>query len=431
MYFSVGDRRLKEISEMFYSNCDKWPRVLLGLLALTLLSTPKLFAEEWPCWRGPRGDGTSEERGLIQNWSASENVVWKTPLTIAGHSSPIVYGNQVIIVGSNNSDETRELASFERTTGKVQWRKTVIKSPLEEKHKLNSYASGTPATDGERIYTTFLDQHDMVVAAYTLQGEPLWLVRPGTFSSKHGYCSSPVLYKDKVIVNGDHDGESYIVALDRKTGETLWKTEREFKTRSYCTPIIREIAGRTQLMLSGSKCVASYDPDTGKQQWIIDGPTEQFVASPVYHHKLLIITGGFPDKHIIAIDPTGEGNISKSNIKWHHLRRGVSYVPSPIAVGDYFVITSDDGIGSCFDIATGKLLWQERMGRHYSGSLVATADDLIYATDDDGVTKVIKPGEKHEILATNKLGEEIYSSPAISRGQIFLRGTKHLWCLGR
>jgi outer membrane protein assembly factor BamB len=403
-----------------------------GLLLLVIFSTPaKLPAEDWPNWRGPRGDGTSTERNLVQNWSDTENVVWKTPLTIAGHSSPIVFGDQVFVVGSNTEEETRELASFDRVSGKEQWRKTVIKAPLEKKHKLNSYASGTPATDGERIYCTFLDQQEMIVAAYSMQGEQLWLVRPGRFSSVHGYCSSPVLYKDKVIVNGDHDGESYIVALDRKSGETLWKTKREFKTRSYCTPLIREVAGRMQMMLSGSKCVASYDPDTGKQQWIIDGPTEQFVASPVYHHKLLIITGGFPDKHIIAIDPTGEGNISKSHIKWHHLRRGVSYVPSPIAVGDYFIVTSDDGIGTCFEIETGKILWQERLGRHYSGSLVVTADDLIYATDDDGVTKIIKPGEKLEVLATNKLGEEIYTSPAISRGQIFLRGTKHLWCIGK
>lgn len=403
-----------------------------ALLLLVIFGSPAtLPAEDWPCWRGPRGDGTSTERNLVQNWSDKENVVWKTPLTIAGHSSPIVYGDQVFVVGSNTDEETRELASFDRLTGKEQWRMTVIEAPLEKKHKLNSYASGTPATDGERVYVTFLDQKEMVVAAYSLAGEQLWLTRPGSFSSMHGYCSSPVIYKNTVIVNGDHDGESYIVSLDRKSGETLWKTKREFKTRSYCTPIIREIDGRMQMMLSGSRCVASYDPDTGKQQWIIDGPTEQFVASPVYHHKLLIITGGFPDKHIIAIDPTGEGNISKSHIKWHHLRRGVSYVPSPIAVGDYFVVTSDDGIGTCFEIESGKILWQERLGRHYSGSLVVTADDLIYATDDDGVTKIIKPGEKLEVLATNKLGEEIFSSPAISRGQIFMRGTKHLWCIGK
>jgi outer membrane protein assembly factor BamB len=410
---------------------DKLLRCFVCLFLAAGLFAPELRAEEWPCWRGPRGDGTSRERDLVQNWSETENVVWKTPLAISGHSSPIVFGEQIFVAGSSTAEETRELAAYDRNSGKELWRKIVIKAPLEKKHKLNSYASGTPATDGQRVYVTFLDQKEMVVAAYSLAGEQLWLVRPGNFSSMHGYCSSPVIYKDTVIVNGDHDGESYIVALNRKSGETIWKTEREFKTRSYCTPIIREIDGRMQMMLSGSKCVASYDPDTGKQQWIIDGPTEQFVASPVYHQKLLVITGGFPDKHIIAVDPTGEGNINKSNIKWHHLRRGVSYVPSPIAVSDYFVVTSDDGIGTCFEITTGKIVWSERLGRHYSGSLVATADNLIYATDDDGVTKIIKPGDKLEVLAANKIGEEIYSSPAISRGQIIMRGTKHLWCIGK
>lgn len=388
-------------------------------------------AEEWPGWRGPRGDGTSLERGLAKTWSETEHVIWKTPLAISGHSSPIVYGDQIFLVGSNKNDETRELASFDRRTGKEQWRKTVIKSPLEMKHQLNSYASGTPATDGERIYVTFLDQDEIVVAAYSLAGEQLWLVRPGVFSCKHGYSSSPVLYKDKVIINADHDGDSYIFALDKARGTTVWKTERKYKMRSYCTPLLRDVDGRMQLMLSGSKCVASYDPDTGKQQWIIDGPTEEFVASPVYHHKLLYISGGYPDKLIVAIDPAGNGNISKTNIKWRHNRRGASYVPSPIAVGDYLLITSDDGIGSCFDADTGKIMWQERLGRHYSGSLVVTADDLVYATDDDGVTKVIKPGEKSEVLATNKLDEAIYASPAISRGQLFFRGTKHLWCIGK
>ncbi len=406
-------------------------RGLLWFIALAAISTSSLSAEEWPCWRGPRGDGTSLERELVQAWSDTENVVWKTRLSITGHSSPIVFGDQIFVAGSNETDQTRELAAYDRRTGKEQWRKTVITSPLEKKHKLNSYASGTPATDGERVYVSYLDEREMIVAAYSMTGEQLWLVRPGKFSSVHGFCTSPVLYKNMVIVNGDHDGESYLAALDRESGKTIWKTEREFKTRSYCTPLIREIDGRMQMMLSGSKCVASYDPETGKQQWIIDGPTEQFVASPVYHHNLLFITGGFPDKHIIAIDPRGEGNISKSHIKWHHLRRGVSYVPSPIAVGNYFVVTSDEGIGTCFEDLTGKVLWQERLGRHYSGSLVATTDDLIYATDDDGVTKIIRPGEKLEVLATNKLGEEIYSSPAISRGQIIFRGAKNLWCIGK
>ena len=150
------------------------------------------------------------------------------------------------------------------------------------------------ATDGKLVYVAFLDQESMFVAAYDFAGKQRWAVRPGPFFSKHGFCSSPVLFEDLVIVNGDHDGDSYLVALDRHTGKTVWKTPRENQTRSYCTPIIRTIDGRTQMVLSGNKCVASYDPYNGKRHWIIDGPTEQYVASLVYNGRLLFMTAGFP-----------------------------------------------------------------------------------------------------------------------------------------
>jgi outer membrane protein assembly factor BamB len=401
------------------------------MLLLASCWSTLLQGEEWANWRGPRGDGTSTDKQLSTQWSETENVAWKTPLTIMGHSSPITWKQQVFVVGANETETTRVLAAYDRTTGKENWSQVVVKSPLEKKHKLNSFASGTPATDGERVYVTFLDEKEMVVAAYSLQGKQLWSVRPGSFSSQHGYCSSPVLYKELVIVNGDHDGQSYIVALDRATGKTVWKTPRVNKTRSYCTPIIRDIDGKPQLMLSGSKCVAAFNPDNGELIWTIDGPTEQFVASPVYHQELLFITGGFPDKHIIAINPRGTGNISKEGIVWHHLRKGVSYVPSPVAVEDYFVVTSDEGIGTCFDTKTGTIHWSERMGKHYSGSMIVSGNGLIYVTADDGVTKIIKPGNKLEIVATNELKEYVYSSLAPSDGQLFIRGEKHLWCIGK
>jgi hypothetical protein len=271
----------------------------------------------------------------------------------------------------------------------------------------------------------------MFVAAFDMDGKELWTVRPGVFSSRHGYCSSPILYKEKVIVNGDHDGNAYIVALSQDKGKTLWKTKRENKTRSYCTPIIREIKGRTQMILSGSKCIASYDPNTGDRHWIMDGPTEQFVASVVYNKGLIFVTGGFPDKHILTIDPTGSGNITKTKfVKWRHYRRGVSYVPSPVAVGPYFMLVSDNGIGSCFDAVTGKKFWQERMGRRYSASLVTTGKH-VYFLNDDGICTVVKPGEKYEVTSVNRLGEETYASPAISQSQIFIRGEKHLFCIGK
>ena len=208
----------------------------------------------------------------------------------------------------------------------------------------------------------------------------------------HGYCSSPILWKDKVIVNGDHDGDAYLVALDRATGETVWKTDRPNKTRSYCTPIIRHIDGRNQMILSGSKSVASYDPDTGEQHWVIDGPTEQFVASLVYNEdlELLFMTCGFPERHILAIRPDGHGNVTDTHVVWRDIP-GAAYVPSPIAIGPYFLVVADNGVASCFVAETGERLWRERLPREHSASLLA-ANGLAYFFSDYGVMTVIRPG---------------------------------------
>jgi outer membrane protein assembly factor BamB len=409
--------------------------------ALVLLSTvlgPLAIAEDWPCWRGPRGDGTSTEKNVPTAWDGAggSNVAWKTEIVGTGHASPIVWQDRVFVASCLEEENDRLLICLDRRSGKVLWQRSVMKSPLEKKHHLNSYASSTPATDGERVYVSFLEGSQageakgarIAVAAYDFDGNREWLVHPGAFSSVHGYCSCPVLFEDKVIVNGDHDGDAYLVALDRANGKTLWKVPRENKTRSYCTPIIRQIDGRWQMILSGSKCVASYDPHNGSRHWIVDGPTEQFVASMVYNGKLLYLTAGFPDHHILAIKPDGEGNVTDTHIVWR-TTENCSYVPSPIVVGDYFLVVSDEGIGSCYDAADGKRLWKQRMGPHFSASLV-TAGGLVYFISDEGVTTVVKPGQKYEQVAKNPLGEACYASPAISQGQIYLRGVKHLYAIG-
>ena len=404
--------------------------MVISVLAWFTLTSTAQCEENWPQWRGPRGDGSATGKPLPTTWSATENIQWKIKTPAAGHASPIVWGQHVFMAGVKSDETVRTLTALDRETGKVLWEKQVLKAPLEKIHKLNSHASSTPATDGKRIYVSFLNQKQMHVTAYDFQGEEVWSVEPGVFSSVHGYCSSPIVFENLVIVNGDHDGDAYLVALDRDTGRTVWKTPRENKTRSYCTPIIRDIAGRTQMLLSGNKCVASYDPRTGSRHWIIDGPTEQFVASLVYSHDLVYVTGGFPDRHILAINPTGSGNVTETHVVWHHLRSGVSYVPSPVAAGDYFLVASDDGVGTCFDAKTGTIAWQKRLAGHYSGSLL-TSNGLVYFMDDDGITKIVKPGKELEIVATNELGDACFASPAASDGQLFIRGETHLWCIGK
>jgi len=402
--------------------------VLLCLaMPLILIFSDAALAENWPGWRGPRGDGTSLEKNVPIRWSGTQNIVWKVPIPGKGQASPIVWGKHIFVVTAIKEKKQRILLCLDRKDGKILWQRVVLEAPLERINSLNSYASSTPATDGQRVYVSFLDVDKMFIAAYDFDGNRVWEVRPGVFSSMHGYCSSPVLWKDKVIVNGDHDGPSYIVALSRATGQTIWKTPRPNRTRSYCTPIIRQIDGRNQMVLSGTMCVASYDPDNGKQHWLIDGPTEQYVASIVYNGELLFMTCGFPDRFIQAIRPDGRGNVTDTHVLWQK-DRDCSYVPSPIAFGPYFLVVADNGVATCFEAKTGKSCWRERLGPHYSASLVS-ANGLVYFLSDKGVMTVVKPGAELEIVARNELGQNTYASPAISDSQMFLRGIKNLYCI--
>ena len=209
----------------------------------------------------------------------------------------------------------------------------------------------------------------------------------------HGFCSPPILYKDLVIINCDQDAfkqtrPAYIVALDKKTGEEKWRIDRPNRIRSYTPPFIAEAAGKMQMVLTGCKTVASYDPDTGKPIWNIVGPTEQFVASMIYHKNHFYLTAGFPTFHVMCIKPDGSGNITKTGIVWHETK-GAGYVPSPVAYGDSVFLVKDDGVASCRDAMTGKENWLERLGRHHHSSPVE-ADGNLYFIDDDGICYVLK-----------------------------------------
>ncbi|MCH2401092.1 MAG: PQQ-binding-like beta-propeller repeat protein [Pirellulales bacterium] len=428
--------------------------MLLGCLTF-MTCCASLQAENWPGWRGPRGDGTSLETSIPQEWDgpSGKNIAWKVPLAGIGHASPIVWENRIFVVSCVKGSQMRTLTCFERTTGKRLWHQEVIKSNLERLHALNSYASSTPATDGELVYVAFLQSDGgttpalnvgaarpatlgrVVVAAYDFEGRRQWLQQVGEFASVHGFCSCPVLYNDMVILNGDHDGDGYVVALDRKTGETRWKVARKHHTRSYVTPLIRTVAGRQEMVLSGSRSVISLNPDDGSTIWEIDGPTEQFVASMVYDGKLFFMAAGFPTYHVMGIRPGGQGNVTQTHVAWH-ARNAACYVPSPVVLENRLFVADDRGTANCYDATTGKRLWKSRLGKHYSASLIS-GGGKVYFLSDDGITKIVAPAKKLEVLAENRLfaegqtGEFCSASPALSGGQLFVRTNKHLFCIGK
>jgi outer membrane protein assembly factor BamB len=395
----------------------------MAMLAAILL----LAAQDWPSWRGPKGDGTSTESGFPARWSATENVKWKVPVPGIGHSSPVLWGDRIFLTTCLPEKRERRLLCLEAATGKVLWDELVLIADVERKHGLNSWASSTPATDGTRVFVAFLDAPAFRVFAFGMDGKKLWERQPGKFFSVHGFCSSPVIWKDLVIFNGDQDADAWIVALDRETGEERWRADRPNKTRSYVPPVVFEAAGKPQLVLSGSKSVASYDPATGRQWWVLDGPTEQFVASLVYSDGIFFVTGGYPKHFLIGIQPDGEGNVTRTHELWRDTK-GVSYVPSPLGLDGIFYVVSDTGTASALEAKTGKRLWSEKLGGHHSSSPVA-AGGLLYFPDDSGAVHVLKAGPSFERVAKNELGEECYASPALSRGRLIMRTKGHLWCL--
>jgi outer membrane protein assembly factor BamB len=431
------------------------PLWMPALIVLTL-NVPSL-AEDWPGWRGPRGDGTSLEQNVPTRWSATGNIAWKVRIPGVGHASPIVFGDYCFVATCIEETNERVLLCLDRKTGTTIWRKVVFRAPLESLHQLNSRASSTPVTDGSRIYVSFLEPNGstvpaevirkrsgklradnagkpvnpgrMCIAAYDMQGERRWIARPGTYASVWGYCVSPIVYQNKVIINGDHDGDAYIVALDRNTGKTIWKVARKERIRSHCVPLIRRLNGRTQMMVAGSHSIVSYNPQNGAKHWYTVGPQGRAIASPVVAAGLLFVSTAYPDREMLAIRPDGHGDVTNTHIAWRN-GQSAPYVPSPIAVDKYFLAVSDDGIVSCFDAATGHRHWRERIGKGHSAAPV-TAAGLVFFVSDEGVTRIVRAGEKYELVAENRLGERCYASPAISNGQIFLRSEQHLFCIGR
>jgi outer membrane protein assembly factor BamB len=400
-----------------------------SLLLLTGL-TPRVTAENWPAWRGARGDGTSLETSAPTEWSTTRNIAWKTAVPGAGHSSPIVWEDRIFTATAMPEKKERVLLCLDRRTGQILWRHTVLIADLENKSGENSFASCTPATDGERVYVAFLDVKQVAVAAVDFSGKQLWLVRPGEFQNDHGFSSSPILYEDKVILSAQGKQGNFLVALSRVDGHTLWKKALDNPSNSFGQPLTRLLAGRPQIILYGDKAVTSFNPQDGARLWFVESPSTDFVITPVFSEQagLLLSSSSWPKKELQAIKPDGQGDVTATKIVWKSAT-GAPYVPSPIAVGRFFLTVAEASSEIyCFEAATGQILWHEPFGHSHASPV--SAGGLVYFLNDKGVTQVIKPGEKYELVAANDLGEKCFASPALSHGQIFLRGATSLYCIG-
>lgn len=395
---------------------------------LIIHSTSTLQAQNWPNWRGPNGDGTSVETNLPTQWDSITNVQWKSEVPGKGYSSPIVWGDKLFTLTAKPETHAKILLCYDSKNGDLLWQKTVLKTTFENKHNDNSYASGTPATDGKLIYVSFLDGQDVVVAAYNFSGEQVWLQRPGTFFSPHGYSCSPALFNDKVIINGESLGDAFVAALSKTDGHTIWKVVHDKPAHSFSTPIFRELAGKIQMIFLGNKEIASYNPNNGSKYWFVNGPSEDFCSSPVYNEKtgLVLVSSAWPKRVLMAINPDGSGDVSESKVLWQ-TKEGAFYVPSPVCTDDYLFSTMTNGKVHCIEVATGNTLWVEDLGKQYSSAVLAGG--LVYMPNDKGVITVIKPGPTFEAIAKNSIGERMNASPAISNGKIYLRGDKHIFCI--
>ncbi len=415
----------------------------------------------WPQWRGPDGSGISTEVNLPEEWSGTTNIKWKTPISGKSHSSPIVWGKKIFLttaiegavvpgaqaakhmiegkeflhpdsVGADRK-HTFKVICLDRDTGKILWEQTAFEgTPYDNRHRKSSYAASTPATDGKLIYAFFGSEG---LYAYDFNGKQAWKADLGKLGTVGmGTGTSPIVYENLVIVQCDHESgeESFIVALDKKTGKQIWRTPRKVQV-SWATPILVRTPKRAELITSGNEAVVAYDPATGRELWRSKGVNSNAIPSPVATRDMVVISAGFPAKTAYALRLGGNGDLSSpANIVWSYAK-GTAYVPSPILYGDYLYLMTDRGILTCLDARTGEVKYEG--GRipvpaTFTASPVAF-DGKLLLTSEDGDTFVLRAGPKHEVIRTNSVGEPVYASPAISDGQIFIRGEKNLYCISR
>jgi outer membrane protein assembly factor BamB len=435
------------------------------VLATGLMSSVAMLAvsagasgANWPQWRGPSGQGVSTEKNLPAEWTPTKNIKWKAPIAGRGHSSPIVWGNKVFLttavegpvvpgakavthledgkeylhpdsVGADRKHFFKVIC-LDRDTGKVLWEQTAFEgTPYDNRHRKASFASSTPVTDGKLVYAFFGTEG---LFAYDFNGKLAWKTevgKLGTFGM--GVGTSPIIFGDLLIIQGDEESgaSSFMVAIHKRTGKEVWRTARKIQA-SWATPLLVNNGKRPEIITAGNEAVIAYDPATGKELWRHKGVESNAIPSPVANSEMVFISAGFPAKVAMAIKLGGAGDLADA-VVWKY-EKGTAYVPSPILVENYLYLTTDRGILTCLDARTGEIKYEG--GRvpipaTFTASPIAF-DGKILLTSEDGDTFVVKAGAKHEIIATNSIGEPVYASPAVADGKIFIRGEKNLYAIG-
>jgi len=437
-------------------------RILLLAVAVCVLQSltaaaggPQDARDHWPQWRGPLGTGVSPRGDPPVEWSEQKNVRWKKPIPGKGHSTPVIWGDRVFLTTAIAHGEAKAttghqshgahdnvppsrshrfvVLAIDRRDGALLWETTVREErPHEATHVTGSWASNSAVTDGEHVFAFFGSRG---VYCLDMDGELVWKKDLGDMQIRHahGEGSSPALYGDTLIVNWDHQGDSFVVALDKRTGKQRWKVARDEIT-SWSTPLVVVHAGRPQVVISATKRVRAYDLATGELIWSCGGLSRNVVASPVASDGLVFVANSYDWQAMLAIRlAKAKGDITGTEAVVWTRDRDTPYVPSPVLDGDQLCfIKHNQAFLTCVDAKTGdtKMGPNRLPGVHSVFASPVAADGRLYVAGRNGATAVVNVGEGHELLALNRLDDSFSASPAIVGGDIFLRGERFLYCIG-
>jgi len=402
------------------------------ILAIILVAGPARADRNWPQFLGPRANGISDATDLPLEWSETSNIKWKTPIHDRGWSSPVVWDDQIWMTTATADGKQMFAVAVHRRTGEILYDIKVftVEEP-EEIHALNSYASPTPVIEAGRVYVHFGTYGTMCLDTAT--GKPLWSRRDLNCNHFRGPGSSPILFGNLLILHYDGFDVQFIVALDKTTGRTVWKTDRstEFGNidgdlrKAYCTPLITRVGGRLQMISPGAKAAMAYDPNTGEELWKVRYGGFSNASRPFFGHGLAFVNTGFGRPQLWAVRPDGHGDVTDTHVVWR-VTKSVPAKPTPVLVDDLITMVDDRGIASCIEARTGKTVWRNRLPGPYSASPLY-AEGRIYFFNHDDTTTVIRAGRQYEVLAVNKLDDGCMASPAVVGKAIFLRTRTHLY----